>query len=484
MTDFNRKVTANADDGECEVGGSYFSNGYVYLSLGDRSGFNMHSFARFTSVTIPAGATIVSAIIRFVAQESSSGTTCNVNVHFEDADNAAAISSGSDLNGRPRTSAVGWNSLPVWTINNSYDTPPLAAILQDVIDRGGWASGNAITVHIRDNGSSTSGLRAPKSHNLSTADAAELRVTYETGELVDIADTASIADTVDVVSFTDDVADNFAIDDETIAGGGQVFVENSDDLTIDDSIIVQGPVPAEIDAEVALTFDIVTAGFLLENDLSDDFTVADSIVVGFEYQGPSQDDFTVSDLTDALNWSEFLKANYDLAVIRYYFTLTGEPDGTTDIEIPISSFQARKRSDYSTQLTVVIPDYIAWASAVTARTNGSMLIDMAYLVEGVEQLREQIIEVSLDDIRLDRGSRSRAITLTGSKVQNYGSQVVAIENEGYRYLVDGKLGYRFAVPDPWINPGDTCQVVDDEFVVDWVNYSISHRYRTMEVRGV
>lgn len=64
----------------------------------------------------------------------------------------------------------------------------------------------------------------------------------------------------------------------------------------------------------------------------------------------------------------------DGALIRYYLTVTGAADGLDDIEIPMSSFQARRRSGEPTYLSVVIPG-LDHAEAIAARSNGTIRVD-------------------------------------------------------------------------------------------------------------
>lgn len=196
---------------------------------------------------------------------------------------------------------------------------------------------------------------------------------------------------------------------------------------------------------------------------------------------------TVGDSVTAFNWSNWLAANKHRAVEHFYFTLTGAADGTTDIEIPIASLQARKRTGEATYLSVVVKDFTNYAAAVAARPNGEMVIDMAYILDGEESIREEILRVDLEDINLYEGPINRSIVLTGHKTQTFATQITTLENPTYKATVSGKTVYRFAKFDPYLNPGDTCVVGDDSFTVDYVVYMASGTiggpdYKTMEVR--
>jgi hypothetical protein len=160
--------------------------------------------------------------------------------------------------------------------------------------------------------------------------------------------------------------------------------------------------------------------------------------------------------------------------------LTGENDDTTDIEIPIEQFQARKRDGEATYLAVVIPSHDN-AGEIADRSNGQVIIQMAYFVGGVEQLREEIIRVDLENIRTDEGPVNRSITLSGHLTESYGGQIATLEDPIYKYVSEGIRRFRFSVPDPWINPGDTIRVGEDEFRVGYITYIVGERFRQMEV---
>ncbi len=102
---------------------------------------------RFPNVSVPQGATIVDAFIQFVADENQDGDV-DITIIGEAADNAALFSETSgDVSSRPHTNAsVDWSPFN-WDKRDAgpaQRTPGLASIVQEVIDRQGWASGNAI----------------------------------------------------------------------------------------------------------------------------------------------------------------------------------------------------------------------------------------------------------------------------------------------------------------------------------------------------
>jgi hypothetical protein len=110
---------------------------------------------RFTPLDVPAGARIDNAWIQFKADESSSGPS-NLTIGAEASGNAAPFSGvDEELSLRPTTGAfVGW-SPPDWLQGDSgpgQKTPNLAAVIDSVVNGGGWQSGNALLILITGDG--------------------------------------------------------------------------------------------------------------------------------------------------------------------------------------------------------------------------------------------------------------------------------------------------------------------------------------------
>lgn len=134
---------------------------------------------RFQNATIPAGATINSAVVRFTAEENDANpTTGNMIIYCQDADNASTFNTGANnISSRSRTTAsTNWSNPTSWIKNQTYNTPDFSQAVQEVVDRGGWVSGNAVAVIIDAN--STLGDRDGWSYNGNAGAAPELRITY------------------------------------------------------------------------------------------------------------------------------------------------------------------------------------------------------------------------------------------------------------------------------------------------------------------
>jgi type IV pilus assembly protein PilY1 len=170
------QVAANGDDGY--LANTSFDASSDSTILGNLSGIICRGFFRFTNVSIPVGATIVAAKIQTRCYDTLSGATCNLKVHCEAADSPTAPTSNSDLTGRSLTTGTEWNAVSGQTSGTWYDSPDIKSDVQEVVNRGGWADNNALTIHILNNGSSSNAYRQSRSRNYATGDAAKLVVTY------------------------------------------------------------------------------------------------------------------------------------------------------------------------------------------------------------------------------------------------------------------------------------------------------------------
>ena len=137
---------------------------------------------RFLNIAVPQGATIVNAYLELTTDETGS-SPADIKFHAEDVDDAAIFSSSAfDISSRATTAAsANWTNVPAWnTIGQSHQTPNLAAIIQEVVNRPGWASGNALAV-LATSAGANNGPRTAESYNGSSANAALLHIEFTTG---------------------------------------------------------------------------------------------------------------------------------------------------------------------------------------------------------------------------------------------------------------------------------------------------------------
>ncbi|MFN2424713.1 MAG: T9SS type A sorting domain-containing protein [Cryomorphaceae bacterium] len=106
---------------------------------------------RFADITVPQGAVIDSCFIVLHAHEGKSAEDVAIlTIVAEAADNAVTFDEDNFndsylLTDRPQTdAAVEWTVAEDWTIWQPYKTADIAPVVQEIVNRPGWAPGNAI----------------------------------------------------------------------------------------------------------------------------------------------------------------------------------------------------------------------------------------------------------------------------------------------------------------------------------------------------
>jgi hypothetical protein len=150
------RVSASTDDAE-----EIISTGKMDLKSSDLemildSDGNQTVGMRFNAITIPQGATITSAFIQFTVDEAESGAT-TLQIAGQAIDNAPTFTTATgNISSRPKTGAsVSW-SPAAWPTKNvagtDQRTPNIAAVIQEIVNRAGWSSGNSLAVIIIGSG--------------------------------------------------------------------------------------------------------------------------------------------------------------------------------------------------------------------------------------------------------------------------------------------------------------------------------------------
>jgi hypothetical protein len=198
MTTLNLQVAASTDDCMEILSSGWFdiTANEFYAGHYNATDYKWGSGARFQNVTIPHGATIDSAYFILTCKTSRSGTVCNTEISADDTDNAATFSTKANFESRyaARTTAqINWDGLGAWTAETEYTSPDIKNVIQEVIDRAGWSSGNALVLFWEDfdNESTGSGLREAYAYDGGSSKAPKLQIIYSTGEAKTSADSGS-----------------------------------------------------------------------------------------------------------------------------------------------------------------------------------------------------------------------------------------------------------------------------------------------------
>ena len=149
-------VRAGSDDAEERSSSTSVTGGDLELVVDGTS--VQTDGLRFTGVTVPAGATITNAYVQFQADEAGSVATNLTIAGQAGADPPGFTTASKDVSARPRTTAaVGW--VPAaWALGArgaAQRTPNLAPVVQEIVSRTGWASGDALVLVVTGSGTRT-----------------------------------------------------------------------------------------------------------------------------------------------------------------------------------------------------------------------------------------------------------------------------------------------------------------------------------------
>ena len=185
-TQFSRQIASGNDDVEERANGTVVTNSPdIELVFDNYSTGNQVVGLRFTNITIPAKARVLRAYLQFTVAETTYGTT-TLRIWGQNSDNAAPFyASKKNVSTRSRVkSTVSWSPTPqggsaVGSRSLGQQTPDLSPILQEILNRRGWESGNSLAFIITG-----SGKRNAMAYEGSRSEAAELVVEYTTEEVV------------------------------------------------------------------------------------------------------------------------------------------------------------------------------------------------------------------------------------------------------------------------------------------------------------
>lgn len=169
---------------------------------------------------------------------------------------------------------------------------------------------------------------------------------------------------------------------------------------------------------------------------------------------------------------------------HYRCTLTGAPDSTTDLILPISSFQTRHDIDpRRSYLSVIVPGIDNYIDAINARPNGRLKIDRIYTYLAGDTDEFEMSNTIYDSITINQGGRSGSTgQISGFENLPYlSAETITLSSPVYRAMENGRRRYRCAI-DPRVRPGDTVTINSETFVTSTVLFIIDSKTAIMEVQ--
>ncbi len=150
---FEARIAFSSDDAEeASTGYTQLTRSGLHFMLDNANNTVPRAIGmRWTNIQIPRGATITAAYIRFTVATTGSNPT-DVRFYGQAADNAPTFTTATyNITSRTKTTSfVDWLNIPSWTIlgesGPAEQTPDLSTIIQEIVNRPGWALGNSIVL--------------------------------------------------------------------------------------------------------------------------------------------------------------------------------------------------------------------------------------------------------------------------------------------------------------------------------------------------
>lgn len=159
---YSIRVNSSSDDAEEEL-----TSGAMYITSSDLE-MSYDSFVtddqlvgiRFSSVSIPANATIVNAYIQFEVDELKANDPCALTVFIEDNVNPTTYTTATgNISGRTYINdSVQWNPATWVAVDDkgpAQRTPNLKPLLDSIVNKSGWVNGNSMAFMIKGTGTRT-----------------------------------------------------------------------------------------------------------------------------------------------------------------------------------------------------------------------------------------------------------------------------------------------------------------------------------------
>jgi hypothetical protein len=161
MANFTKQIDADIRDMDHQYDGTWYADPVEAWNLGNPGMVTRNIGLRFTGVTIPKNSTINSAKITFRAMADLGQTypqAIKVKIIGVAEDNTAEFVASPENSARTRThttAVVTWNASVSETAGQPFDTTDIKTIIQEIVNRSGWSSGNALALFLYDNGSTS-----------------------------------------------------------------------------------------------------------------------------------------------------------------------------------------------------------------------------------------------------------------------------------------------------------------------------------------
>ena len=145
------QTAAAGDDGQVNIEDASISTLANPRVASDSGDDDFEGFVRFPSITVANGVTVSAATLKLYLN-SKTGSSVAVIVNYDNTDNATAPTGYSDHNAKSWTGSA---SKTVTESAGQYIEWDVTSYVQAIVNRSGWASGQAMQFRVHSNSSSS-----------------------------------------------------------------------------------------------------------------------------------------------------------------------------------------------------------------------------------------------------------------------------------------------------------------------------------------
>lgn len=145
----------------------------------------------FENVNIAQGSNIGSATLTVTAFGNEAGVIVRSRISAHDVDNGVFVATAAEYVAKyaARTTArVDWDNIVAFVADTEYTSPDFRSVIQEIVDRPGWVSGNDILIFWDDTEARSTPVfgtnRVIYDYRQSAVKAAELNVIEDRGQIV------------------------------------------------------------------------------------------------------------------------------------------------------------------------------------------------------------------------------------------------------------------------------------------------------------
>jgi hypothetical protein len=154
----NLQIAATADDGYSYNAGTTFVTDALSLGRGSESQQRL-VWLRFVNVLVPHGLRVVSAKTSLYATDDDADTP-ELTIYGNASDDAVAPTDAAERRALVKTAAsVDWDPGAV-TEETWYDSPDIKSVIQEIVDRPDWKSGQSIQILVENRGTVADQIQA------------------------------------------------------------------------------------------------------------------------------------------------------------------------------------------------------------------------------------------------------------------------------------------------------------------------------------